>query len=180
MTSNPTKSTYQLFPEADEIVEGRLVTHAHDSVNWRLRDMRRHPRDPNWETGTYSRCHLDLRINPNLKPNTVIFDLVFTKEWQSYVIRSVFVIKDIINGALLFTDFVFADRDPYAIKLTNSRTRYGNKKMVQETLEILDKLASLGYNKYEKGKRPESITLSDWKRMKREAHTNHFNKHTCN
>lgn len=161
-----------------EITGGRLLTHAHDENNWRLRDMKYHPRDPNWETGQYTKCHEGFRTNPNLQPNTFVFDLVHVKERKSYVIRSAFLIKKIKRGTVYFDSYFYADGEPLEFPMEHSRTRYGDILTKKQTTDILEKITKNSYNEYKAGEKPNSIRGWDWERMKTAALTSSI-EHTC-
>lgn len=162
----------------DKIVEGRLVTHAHDEFNWRLRDMVNHPEDPNWNQGTYSLCHEDLRFNSNLQHNTIIFDLVRRKENRHPIIRSAFVINKIDNGVIYFDSFLFADGEPIEIEQNLYRTRYGDIISKKECIILLSKM-SKSYNRYQSGQKPKYISGFDWERMKLAALQSTSKVHRC-
>lgn len=163
-----------------KIVEGRLVTHAHDKFNWRLRDMINHPRDPSWETGRYSTCHELFRLNPKLQTNTMVFDLVRQKGKKFPVIRSAFLIEKLVNGVLYFDSFYFSDGEPLETPHNLFRTSYGKKLTRKESITILTKMMNNSYKKYDVGAKPKSIGEEDWRRMVAITITRKLKRHRCN
>jgi len=150
------------------ILEGRILVHQHDPNNWRLRNLEKHPIDPNWETGTYSKCHISFRENKNLKENITVFDLIIQD--KKSIIRSAFVIKKIKNGIVFFDSFLFADGKPLVIskKLFSprqNRTRYGNIISDRDSNDLMEKMKTHSYNEYTVGTKPVSINQNDWEKM---------------
>jgi len=151
-----------------DIPEGRILVHQHNPDNWRLRNLEKHPIDPNWETGTYSKCHIGFRENKRLKVNTVVFDLVIQD--KKSIIRSAFVVKKIKNGIVFFDSFLFADGKPLEIpeKLfptSQSRTRHGNIISDKDSNDLLEDMRAHSYNEYPVGTKPFSINQNDWEKM---------------
>jgi len=151
-----------------DILEGRILVHQHEPNNWRLRNLEKHPIDPNWETGTYSKCHIDFRQNKNLKKNTVVFDLVIQD--KKSIIRSAFVVKKIKNDTVFFDSFLFSDGKPLEISeklfpTKQSRTRYGNIISDKDLNDLLEKMKNHSYNEYPIGTKPLSINRKDWEKM---------------
>ena len=151
-----------------DILEGRILVHQHDLDNWHLRNMEKHPIDPNWETGTYSKCHVGFRQNKNLKKNTIVFDLVIQD--KKLIIRSAFIVKKIKNGIVFFDSFLFADGKPLGISeklfpIKQSRTRYGNIISDKDSNELLEDMKTHSYNEYAVGTKPFSINQKDWEKM---------------
>src|SRR5690242_15868297 len=97
----------------DEI-GGLLVIHQHDKANWKLRNDK-HPTDPNWETGTYCKCHKSLRESKLIKKNTMIFDTIWLSGRSFPYVRSAFSIKSRDDEKLQYDDYYFADEDPLEI-----------------------------------------------------------------
>lgn len=166
----------------DEILEARLVFHSHNPKDWRLRNMEKHPIDPNWESGTYSKCSIKFRSNKNLRVNSVIFDLTIHN--YEIVIRSAFIIKKIENTILYFDSFLFADKDPLVIpkKLfspDNPRNSLGNKISNKEALDLLSTMKSHSYNEYKIGTKPNSIKQKDWAYMISKTTASKSKKHIC-
>src|SRR5690242_17873816 len=96
-------------------IGGLLVIHQHDKNNWKLRNNK-HPIDPNWETGTYCKCHRSLRESKLVIKNTMIFDAIWLPGRSFPYIRSAFSIKSKDDDTLQYGDYYFADgKDPLEI-----------------------------------------------------------------
>jgi len=170
----------------EDIVEGRLIPHQHEKRDewstecWRLRNMLEHPIDPNWESGRYLRCHVAMRNNRKLLPNTMIFDLVGISGYgNKRFIRSAFLLKKIESGTLYFDSFLFADEDPLESPKNIIRHPYGAKLRKKESEELLRMMKKNGYNLYKAGQRPKSIDRQDWKVMKTIASRHIPKRHIC-
>lgn len=169
-------------PMMSDVIEGRLLIHQFDPKNWRLRNLEKHPIDPNWETGTYSKCHIDFRLNKGLSINTIVFDLIYYR--HKILVRSAFIIKEIKNGIVYFNSFLFADEYPLVIPENlyspkQFRTRYGNKIPKNKAVELLHEMQNHSYNEYAIGTKPKSIKQSEWKKMISIASKNKYEKHIC-
>jgi hypothetical protein len=145
----------------------RLLLHYSDPINWRLRNLEKHPIDPGWEVGTYSVCHPHIRALTI--PKTKILDVV-VKEGKP-VIRSAFVVNRIrgkgIKRVLHFDYFYFADADP--IELPSLYIQYRcmtmEKCISKYNLKTLWSDILKEYTRYIKGQRPRSIDSKSWNSM---------------
>lgn len=170
----------------DEIVEGRLIPHQHEKRNtwnteiWRMRNLLEHPIDPNWESGRYIKCHIDMRMNQKLVPNTIIFDLVgLAGKGNMRFIRSAFLINKKDNGILYFDSFYFADGNPLPSPKNVIHHNYGVKMTKKQSIKLLERMKKNQYNLYKVGQRPKSIHLEDWKTMKSVAKKYLPKRHVC-
>ncbi len=166
-------------------IEGGILVHKHDKLDWRLRKFRdkkdNHPLDPNWETGRYIRCHHDAR--EKMKSGTTIFDIVIVK--GKGVIRSAFLINRVVKRGseriLYFKKFWYPAsstkpiNSPYHI----IRTRYAKKLDEGEVKSLVDKMRKAGYVEYTRGMIPRNIESEDWKAMIREGRKALGRPHQC-
>ena len=165
---------------------GWIVRHQREKRNWRLRNVTGlHPTDPNWETGTYCKCHKKLRTSSEVK-NSIIFDAIWIKGEKYPFVRSTFKIKSIKDEILEFDSYYFADDEPLKItpyiisgmKPRLYRTNPGKKLNKKDTKTLFDKIKK-SYTKYKKGEKPKSIPTDEWKLMVVAAKKNMQKHHTC-
>jgi len=164
---------------------GRLVIHQKDKHNWRLRNMIDHPIDPNWETGTYCKCHEDLR--QNMKNGKWVIDVVRVSPKKYPCPRSAFKIKSKKGEILEFDSFWFNDGALFeitpkivpSIKRKMYRTRYGKNLSKHDWKKLFQEFRKHSFHHYTKGQKPKSITSEDWKKMKNAARKSISKHHNC-
>jgi hypothetical protein len=146
-------------------MEGRFLLHWKDPNNWRLRNPKRHPCYPNWETGKYAICHN--KIIKLTDVGTKILDVV-VKDGKP-VVRSAFQISKTqgegFSKTLLFDEFYFADNEPIELEKSKSHIKY--RQMFLETYKdkTLWNRIIKEYTEYEKGQKPKSIPQESWDNM---------------
>ena len=161
----------------------RFFLHCHDKNDWKLRDMKRHPNDPCWEEGKYTRCHKDVR--QLLEKHDRVIDVVV--EDKKPIVRSAFEISNVEGSGesrkLYFDEYYFASNNP--IELEGHFIRY--RKMKFETYvkkggnsSLWEKITQ-SYPKYGKGKKPSIIDQRLWDDMiaKRKENESAKDCHTC-
>jgi len=166
---------------------GYLVIHQHDKKDWRLRNTEKHPIDPNWETGTYCKCHKKLRTSPNAKHGLHIFDVVRIPDYSYPCVRSAFLVEESDGEKLYFDSFLFADKEPLeitpkiipTIKPGLTRTNPGKKLILKECKKLWKELEKKSTKKYKKGEKPSSISSKDWRTMKIAANKSMSRSHRC-
>lgn len=163
----------------------RLVIHQKDKHNWRLRNMTKHPIDPNWETGTYCKCHKDLR--QNMKNGKWIIDAVIVPPHKYPCTRSAFKIKSKKDEILEYDGFWFNDGALFeitpkivsTIKRKMYRTRHGKNLSNEDLKKLFQEFMKHSFHYYTKGQKPKSITYEDWKEMKKAARESMSKHHNC-
>lgn len=164
---------------------GRLIFHIPDKSSWRLRCLKKHTIDPNWETGTYNKCHPATRSRT--KKNMWILDGLSISGNDYPCIRSAFKVNSTKNDVLHFNSYWFNDGEPLQIKpkivrtIKKGRYRMGCGKLLTklEFNGLLDLMKKNSFHKYKKGEKPNSITDKDWKRMKKAAKEAMPKPHRC-
>ena len=164
---------------------GRLVIHQHENDYWRLRNIKDHPIDPNWETGTYCKCHQKMR--QIFQKGKWIFDVVWIPQGVFPHARSAFKIKFIEGETLHYVEYWFNDGKPLeitpaivsSIKPYTYRTSTGKILTQDDCKNLLIAFKKNSFHKYKKGEKPESITVKDWARMTREAKKSLRKRHRC-
>ena len=167
---------------------GLLVIHQHDKDNWKLRNLEKHPIDPNWETGTYCKCHEKLRFSRLIKKGLIIFDTIWLSRRSYPYVRSAFPIKSRDHEKLTYDYYYFADGDwPFEItpsiipkiKSGPYPTNPGIKLSKENCKKLLLFMKKNSYHKYKSGEKPVSISESDWRKMKTEAKKSMSKHHRC-
>lgn len=162
-----------------ESVHQRLKEHqSGDEDKWRLRDWDDHPNDPGWEIGTYSSCHGELR--EKARTGDIIFDTVYPGRPvdTTPIIRSVFVVEDISDNELSFSEFIFLDGEPndgVRARMSRGHKRL-DKTQVEEYVQQIE--AREAYTRYSSGSKPDSIPQELWEKMLEKAKTD-SNCPTC-
>jgi len=164
---------------------GRLVIHQHEKDNWKLRNIKKHPVDPNWETGTYCKCHKDMR--QIFTKGKWIFDVVWLSKGIFPFARSAFKITSIKGETLHYDEFLYNDGEPLeitpailsSIKPYTYRTRTGKILNNDDCKRLLTIFKRNSFNKYKKGEKPKSISSKDWRIMKIAANKSMSRSHRC-
>jgi hypothetical protein len=137
--------------------------------NWRLRDWDNHPSDPGWEVGRYTECHDDLR--KKIQANEIVFDTVLPGRVGSSrpIIRSAFLIEQVADNELEFSQFVFLNGD--ANQGVEADIIRGYKSLSREEIAgyLQQMKDSEAYSVYDCGERPDSIRPELWEKMLSEA-----------
>lgn len=149
-----------------EAVHQRLKGFQSESAErWRLRDWDSHPDDPGWEGGTYCSCHAKLRTEA--ENGDVVFDTVYpgSPVGETPIIRSVFVVEDVSNCEILFSEFLFLDGEPsQGVRAQMSRgEKYLGRDQVEDYMAQIE--ANDAYSHYSIGSKPESIPQKLWDKM---------------
>lgn len=166
------KSAQQQIEWGIRRLPDRFLLHYSDPNNWRLRHPTQHNCDPNWENGSYSICHKDVRGLTEI--GTVIFDIVVDEKGKP-VVRSAFKVSrtDGEKGSkkLYFDEFYFADNEPIPLqgpfiqyrkmKMQTYVKKYGDNSLWNRIVDT--------YTKYSKGDKPAKIDAESWNNMVTQA-----------
>jgi hypothetical protein len=140
-----------------------------DDERWKLRDWDKHPKDPGWESGSYTCCHSGFRAKA--QTGDIVFDTVYPKSWAdgSPIIRSAFVVESAEEGELSFSEFLFLDGE--AADGVRAQMPRNYKSLDRADVEnYLRQMEDSGaYTRYNAGEKPESIGEDMWEKMISEA-----------
>jgi hypothetical protein len=166
-------------------MEGGILTHKHDSRDWKLRRFRdnddNHPTDPSWESGSYVTCHADARAI--IQHGVMIFDTVYVD--GKGIVRSAFEVTGSEgqgeNRVLHFKKFWYPGPNARPVTLLNTihSTRYPEKRTKEQVESIIHEMHSSGYIEYQSGQTPPSPNVADWKAMIDAARKDAGHKHKC-
>lgn len=166
-------------------MKGGVLTHKRDERDWRLRRFRdrddNHPIDPNWETGSYSRCHEDARAA--IIPGVMIFDAVYVD--GKGVVRSALQITHAdgqgADRILYFSKFWYPGHPARPVVALNSirSTRYPEKRTEEEVESLISEMRAAGYVEYESGRMPLNVDPADWNAMVEAGRRARGRPHRC-
>ncbi len=147
-------------------MSGRILVHKRDSENWKLRKFRakseNHPIDPNWETGSYRRCHEAARNR--LSAGDWVFDVVKGPN-EKATLRSAFQITKVQEspkGRKLFFDRYYFVGDNAMLLGKLHPTYHGDVVSDDELASVLDQIQLHKYHECLAGKKPPSLNFQDW------------------
>ena len=158
---------------------------------WRIRDLKKHPRDPGWESSRYCLCHRNMRIGISKicrEEEIYVLDIVRI-ESKKHVIRSMFQIRDTkpcqsdkSTQDLLFSDYYFAPINKSKIsyiqefpELSDFKCLRGTKILDENISKKIIKKIKRTYEHVDKGKKPSTIAQKDWEFYSELLET----KHVC-
>ena len=159
---------------------------------WRIRDLKKHPRDPGWESSRYCLCHRNMRIGISKicrEEEIYVLDIVRI-ESKKHVIRSMFQIRDTkpcqsdkSTQDLLFSDYYFAPKSKskilYVQEFPELSDYNGGQSATKldETIskKIIKKIKRI-YDYIDSGEKPPTVDTKDWELYPRRRGVYHMCK----